>query len=305
MKKTLLSIVLLIFILTGCTTPSQTEETNKIAAILNDVSAPWTASLGEHMQTAASKSGVELCVIDGEGSASVQISATKELIENGYKVIILMAADSAECDEIVRLCKDAEVKLVEVNCLTDSQGYDAFVGSDDVSAGSLQAEYLMSTLPQNVKVCYLMGPAGQSGQIKRLEGITKDLFDIRTDITILEQDNADWNRDKAKNITLDWLDKHPDIDAFICQNDEMALGVIDAIDSKGLQEKIIVTGVDGMPEAIEAIKNGLMDFTTFQNAEKQAEAAINAAIRLLNSEEVPKTEIISFEPITKENADDY
>lgn len=305
MKKVIISFVLLLLTFTGCQTPAPADETIKIAAILNDLSTPWTANLGEYMQAAASESGVEFELIDGEGGASVQIAAAKELIDSGYKAIILMAFDADECDEIVRMCKEANVKLVEVNCLTSSQDYDAFVGSDDVAAGSLQAEYLKAALPENAKICYLMGPIGQSGQIKRLEGITKDLFDVRTDITVLEKTSADWSRDKAKQIALNWFETHTDIDAIICQNDAMALGVIDAINDKSLKDKVIVAGVDGTPEAITAIKNESLSFTVFQNAEKQADAAIRAAIRLLGGEEVEKSEIIPFEPITKDNAGDY
>lgn len=305
MKKILISVCLLLLTVAGCSAPPPANETPKIGAILNDLSAPWTASLGEYMKASASESGAELTVIDGKGSVSVQTEAAKELIESGYKAIILMAFDAVECDEIVRMCKEAKVKLVEVNCLTDSQDYDAFVGSDDVNAGLLQSEYLKEALPQNAKICYLMGPDGQSGQMKRLEGITKGLFDVRTDITVLEKAGADWSRDKAKQIALEWFETHTNIDAVVCQNDAMALGVIDAINDKGLQDKVIVAGVDGTPEAIAAIESGSLHFTVFQNAEKQAAAAIRAAVRLLLGEEVQKDEIILFEPITKDNAGDY
>lgn len=280
----------------------------KVGATLKDLSDQFVKNIGDAMQAAADEHSdeIEFEMLDGQGDVSKQIEQVESFITKGYDVVIMVAQDAEGCGAIVDLCAEAGVPLIECNTLTTNENYTVYVGSDDVNAGKIQAEFLMDRLPENAKVAYLMGPIGQSGQIKRLEGIQQYLFDVRTDIEVLDMQTAEWKRDKAMQLAEDWLTKYgEDLDAIICQNDDMALGALAAVQAKGMEGKIIIVGVDAITDALTAVKDGYLACTVFQNSRAQSSGAIEAAIKIGNGEQVDKLVDIPFELVTSENVDNY
>ena len=119
---------------------------------------------------------------------------------------------------------------------------------------------------------------GQSAQVQRLEGIEATLKDY-PDIKVLEQKTANWSRAEALSLVENWLTAHPDeIQGIIGENDEMAIGALEAVKAHGLDpKKIPVAGVDGVTDALLAVQRGEM-MSTLQDADAQARGAIDLAL---------------------------
>ena len=117
---------------------------------------------------------------------------------------------------------------------------------------------------KKVKILALQGQLGNDSAIERFEGLQKSLAE-NPNVELLDTQVADWNAQKALNITETWLSKYPEIDGIWCANDDMALGALQALKAKGLNGKVKVVGVDGIPEAIAAIESGDMVCTVANN----------------------------------------
>ena len=249
---------------------------------------------------------IKLLVQDAQADINKQIAQAEAMITQKVDAIILNAVDVEGCAPIVDMALEAGIPIIECNTLTNnSDQATAYVGSDDVDAGKIQAEFLLKVLKNDAKVCYMMGPIGVSPQIYRKEGIEKYLFNV-TKIQVLAEQTANWKRDQALSLAEDWLTTYQDLDAIICQNDDMAMGVLEAVEAAGRKDKIIVIGIDAITDALEAVKDGRLDCTVFQDAAGQGAGSVDLALKCAK-EKIMKTDdvMIPFLLVTKDNVQDF
>ena len=105
-------------------------------------------------------------------------------------------------------------------------------------------------------------------------------------IEIVEQQNADWNRQRARDLAEIWINTHPNLAAIFCNNDTMALGVQEAVNSSG--RDILVVGVDGIGEAYDSIRAGEMDATVDSFPFYKGQIAVEVALRVLGGQALPR-----------------
>ncbi|WP_457154235.1 substrate-binding domain-containing protein [Mesorhizobium sp. P5_C1] len=236
----------------------------------------WAAALQEHP---AVKSGeVELTVFDGRYDALVQQDQFKTMVTQKYNAIIFAPIDVDAGAAAVQSAADAGIPVVGSNTRVNSDLLASYVGSDDTISGYMEAKTVLDKIGCKGNVVILEGPVGQSAQISRLEGNKKALAEC-PDVKILEDQTANWSRAEAQTLMENWLTAHPkQINGVIGQNDEMALGAIEAIKAAGLDTKsFAIAGIDGITDALHAVKNGEMT-SILQDARAQAQGALDLAI---------------------------
>ncbi len=172
--------------------------------------------------------------------------------------------------------------------------------SDPILEGRLMGDYAAKKLPQGAKVAIIEGEPGNLAAASRQKGILEGLK-ARPDIKVLASLTSRWRRDNAMSITEDWLQAYPQIDAILCHNDDSALGAIEALRAAGKAGKVMVLGVDGLPEALKSIEEGLMTGTVVQQVVDQAKTTLAVAAKLLKGEQVERYIQIPGELVTKEN----
>jgi len=247
-------------------------------------------------------------IMDAQGEINNQIQQAEDFITQRYDAIILNAVDYEGCAPIVDKALDAKIPIVAVNTTTNNIDKITYVGSNDADAGKIQAEYLRKVLKPGAKIVYLEGPIGISPQIFRKQGITDNLLsDKSMNIQVLDDQTANWKRDQAMTLTENWLTRfNNNIDAVVCQNDDMALGALEAVEAKGLKDKIIIIGVDAIKDALAAVKAGRLDATVFQDAAGQGRGALDAALQLLKTKQTKMPDVmIPFKAVTKDNVDQF
>lgn len=149
------------------------------------------------------------------------------------------------------------------------------------------------------------GHPGQTAEVKRTEG-AMDILAQNPDMTLLDEQTADWDRAEAMTLMENWIQAYGDqINAVFCQNDEMALGALNALVQAGKKDNVLVVGVDAIDDALQSVKDGKMDATVYQDCKGQAEGAIEAAYKLAKGESVEKEILIPFILVTTENVDEY
>lgn len=238
----------------------------------------WSAALEEH--PAVQDGTVEVTIFDGRYDALVQQEQFETMITQGYDAIIFVPIDIEAGAAAVEAAHAAGIPVIGSNTRVNSDLLTAYVGSDDVMSGRMVAEDVLNKIgcEEGGNVVILEGPIGQSAQIQRLEGNQQALAEC-PNVTVLEQQTANWSRAEAQTLMENWLTTHGDaIDGVIGQNDEMALGAIEAIKGAGLDvADFAIAGIDGITDALNAVKAGEMA-SILQDANAQAQGALDLAI---------------------------
>lgn len=234
---------------------------------------------------------VDLTVFDGRYDALVQQDQFETMITQGFDAIVFVPIDIDAGATAVELASEAGIPVVGSNTQVNSDLLTAYVGSDDVQAGYMEAKSVLDEMNCEGDVVIIEGPIGQSAQIQRGEGNEKALSEC-PDVEVLEQQTANWSRAEAQSLMENWLTSHgSDIKGVIAQNDEMALGAIEAIKAAGMDvNDFAIAGVDGVTDALRAVKAGEMA-SILQDGAAQAQGAIDVAIKAVKPDYEPMSEI--------------
>lgn len=260
----------------------------------------------EGMQSRADELGADLVMLDAGQDAQNQITQVENLIAQKVDVIIVAAVDSDAILPAIEMCDQAGIPLVGVNMLFNTDEPYHYVGPDDVLAGELEMQYAIDEIGGEGNVVILEGPIGQSAQIQRLEGNENVLAQYEGKINVIAQQTANWSREEALTLVENWLVTFSGkIDAIVAHNDEMALGAIQALEAVGLTDQIVVTGVDAILDGCNAISDGTLLGSVYQDAAKEGSDAVQKAYDVLEGTETEKElSYIDMKWITKDNVDE-
>jgi len=249
----------------------------------------WSAALENHPAVLAGD--VDLTIFDGRYDALVQQEQFDTMITQQFDAIIFVPIDIEAGATAVQAAHDAGIPVVGSNTRVNSDLLASYVGSDDVKSGYMEAKFVLDKIGCKGNVVILEGPIGQSAQISRLEGNLKALAEC-PDVKVLERQTANWSRAESQTLMENWLTAHPgQITGVIGQNDEMALGAIEAIKAAGLNvSDFTIAGIDGITDALLAVKRGEMA-SILQDARAQAQGALDLAIALGGGSSEPGSDI--------------
>jgi inositol transport system substrate-binding protein len=278
----------------------------KIGVTMKDLSDQFVKNIADAIQARAKElPEVDLILVDAQGDVSKQISQVENFVAQKVDVIVLNAQDSAGCGPAVDAANKANIPIIECNTLTSNDKYNVYVGSDDVDAGKIQGDFIKKLLNSKGDVAIIHGPMGQSPEIKRKEGVKAALLDTSPDIKVLAEQTANWKRDAAMALTEDWMQKFPTLNAILAQNDDMAMGALQAVQAAGKGDKITIVGVDAIPDALKAVKEGKLACTVFQDSKGQGAKSVDVALALGKGGTSPKEVMIPFQLVTKDNVDKF
>lgn len=264
----------------------------------------YATNLTDAMKAKAAELGVKLIVMDGNYDVSTAISQLRNFESQKVDAIIVNPIDETALNDTVNQIVDNGIPVLGVNAFLTAEKLVTFVGSPDVKAGETEAQQIMDAIGGKGNVVILEGPIGQTGQVGRKEGIY-NILKKNPDVKVIAEKTANWSRAEAMTIMENWIQTHGDkIDAVIAQNDEMAIGALNALAARGMND-VPVVGVDGVKDALQAVKDGKMIATVFQNAKVQGETVIEMAIKAAKGEQIEKRYEIPFELVTKDNVDQY
>ncbi|MFN8468057.1 MAG: sugar ABC transporter substrate-binding protein [Caldilineaceae bacterium] len=266
----------------------------------------WLTTLRDAMTAVAKDSpGVELIMVDSKEDVATQLGQVENFVTQGLDAIVLVAANTDATDPMTKAAQDAGIPLVYVNRKPSNlpEGV-VYAGSDSIDAGRFQAQWLADKLGGKGNCVIMNGNLTQEAAQKRTEGV-KEIFAKYPDIKITKEDTGNWSRAEGLALMENWLSTGDQIDCVASNNDEMAIGAIQAIEAAGKLGKILVAGVDASPDALDEMDKGRLNMTVFQNAKGQGEAGIKAAIALARGEKTDQLVWVPYEPVTPENYKDY
>jgi ABC-type sugar transport system substrate-binding protein len=240
-----------------------------------------------------------------------QLSQIQNLIAQKVEAIIVNPVDTDVTPRITKLVTAAKIPLVYVNRrpadFAKLPPGVAWVASDEAVSGTLETKEVCRIMNGKGNVVVLMGELSHEAARTR----TQDIEDVLatkecSGIKILDKREGKWQRTIGNDITTNWLSNGLKFDAIISNNDEMAIGAIQALKAaKKWRPDFLVAGIDGTPDALASMRAGDLKLTVFQNASGQGTGAIVTAIKLIKGQPVDRFVNIPFELVTSANLSKY
>lgn len=277
-----------------------------VGAILKNNANEFWLMLAAGMEEASSDLGVTSIDVQAtrtETDTAGQLSIAETMLENDYKALLLSPLTNDNLDTAVKTALSKDTPVVNVNCeyIADC---DTFVGGLQIEIGQKAADYIAEKIGGEGPVAILEGVPGTFTSIQRVNGFQEKIKDY-PDIEVVASQTANYEVEEGMNVASNILTQHPDIKAFYCCNDNMALGAVEALRAQDLVGKVVVVGVDGTGDAYKSIEAGEMTATVDQFPQVNGYAAVDVALRILDGQKVPKVVSTPIEVIGKDNMAEY
>jgi len=240
---------------------------------------------------------------DATDDLAKQIDQVKNFVASGVDAIIVNIVDTSAGAAVSAAA--GNVPLVYVNRepdnVNDLPPTQAFVASNEIESGTLSAFEVCKNLRAagkgNKARGYLMnGQLSNQAAVQR----SKDVYDVIgmdmcNFMEIIDEQPANWSRDEAQDLMTNWLSSGDPFDFVLANNDEMAIGAIQAMKAAGMDmADVQVGGVDASQDALVVMSSGDYDVTVFQDSVGQGTGSIDAALKLIAGEKVEKKVYIPF-----------
>lgn len=265
----------------------------------------WAIEASESMEAAAKENGVNLTVVEAEQDINKQVSQIESAVSQKMDAIIIEPVSTDGVLAAVSAAEEAGVPVIIYNQnISDPSRATAFVGVSNEELGKMEMERAVQDLGGKGNIALLLGPRGSEGQLGRSAGYEKVLAE-NPDVKVVFEEEAAWTTEDALKLVENWLQTGTEINAVVSQNDNMALGAIKAVEDKNLQDSIKAYGMDAVPDALTAVKEGRLMLSVSQSTSSQSEEAIKAAVKLANGESIDKEILVTPEIIDSSNVDNF
>ena len=238
----------------------------------------------------ASEAGVKVTIdvqaaLD-ENDEQGQLAILNNMINKKYSVLLLSPISDGNLVPGVESAVEKNIPVINVNDGLIANAPN-FVGPKADQNGELAAEWISKQLDGKGQVAIVIGMPKAFAARQRTEGFENWMTANSPDIEIVAKQNADWDRNKAKELAETWIKNYPDLKAIFCNNDGMALGVVEAVKESG--KDILIVGVDGIGEAYDSIRKGELSATIDSFPFYKAQIALEcAALRELAGQKLPR-----------------
>ncbi|WP_394789135.1 sugar ABC transporter substrate-binding protein [Rhodoferax sp.] len=271
----------------------------------------FLAYMSDALLAQAKTVGAQVQMESADNDVSKQLNQIQNFITQKVEAIIVNPVDTDATTKITKMVTEAGIPLVYVNRKpVDFEKLPknvAFVASDEKVSGTLQTQEVCRVMKGKGNIVVLMGELSNEAARTR----TKDIEEVLatkecSGIKILDKREGTWLRTKGTDIVSNWITAGLKFDAIIANNDEMAIGAVQALKaSKRWTPDFMVAGIDATPDALASMKAGDLKVTVFQNAGGQGRGSLDAAIKLIKKQPVDRFVNIPFELVTPANLAKY
>ena len=282
----------------------------KIGVSMSQFDDTWLTYLRESMDKKAKSypDGVQLQFEDARSDVVKQLSQVESFISQKVDAIVVNPVDTAATKKIPEAAVKAGIPLVYVNRRPDDLKLPkgvVTVASNDLEAGEMQMQYLADKMGGKGDIVILLGDLANNSTTNRTKGV-KEVLAKYPNIKIEQEQTGTWLRDKGMTLVNDWLTQGRKFDAVVANNDEMAIGAAMALQQAGVDKgSVLIAGVDGTPDGLNAIKKGSLAVSVFQDAKGQADGSIDTAVKMAKNEPVEQAVWVPYRLITPQNVDTF
>lgn len=273
---------------------------------------------------------VTVTVRDAAGSQRTQDDQVKEMLDAGCNVLCVNLVNRADPSEIIDLARERDIPIIFFNrepVAEDLMQQDGlyYVGAEAEESGIMQGELAVDAIRQNdridrnkdgkIQYVVLEGEAGHQDAIIRTENAVETLKSNGIALEKLSYQIANWNRAQAQNRMEQMIGQYQNkIELVLANNDDMALGALDAYRKLNYTESALPVffGIDGTDVGLQAVRDGKMAGTVYNDKEGQAEAMAKLAVAAATGEGMEDIEFenekyiyLPYQKVTPDQIDEF
>jgi ribose transport system substrate-binding protein len=277
-----------------------------VGAVAKALSNEYWRSLGEGYAKEANVAGVAVDLQAGQGEADQlgQLAIAENMLVKGYKILLVSPQTDANLQPAVESAEKAGVPVINVNdaVIPSAKHYIGNVQRDN---GVRAARWFIKNRPDGGKVAVIEGMAGVYAAVQRTAGFKETLAKDGPKFAVVASVPGNWDRQLSYDAATNIIQKNSDLVGFYCNNDGMALGVVEAVKAAGKLKQIAVIGTDGISDAYQSIKAGELTATVDSFPVLTGEVAMEVALRLHAGQKLPRVVATPQALVTKENVARY
>jgi ABC-type sugar transport system substrate-binding protein len=287
---------------------AKAQEKMTIGISYQNLAFPFVAALQKAAQNACKALDVNCVEADAVNDTNKELNNVESMMSKGISCLAFEAASLEASVASINAANKKGIPVVQFNGKAGGGDYVTFVGSAQTDSGAKLGQFLEGLYKKlgkdKLRGIYLRGVAGQVTDIARNDGVKNYLGSVGLGgkIEFVEQ-YADYDRGKGQAVTESMLTKDKSYDFIVANNDDMILGALQVVNQFGL--KTPMAGVDGLPEALAAIKKGQLAATVFQDPEGQGGGGVWGCYLAVKGVKLPKDFLIPFTLVTADNVDNF
>ncbi len=281
----------------------QKERSYLIGASYMTMNNEFYEILNEQISHRVEAEGDRIILRDPALSVRRQQEQIEMMLDEGISVLILTPVNADGLSDVLKKAHDRGVKIIVVDSsVSDEALVDCTIVSDNYKAGCLLGEYMLKN-KESSRVVIMTHDTATSGR-ERVQGFL-DTIKGNDKITVVRKVPCEGQLEIAMPKMEKIIEAGTKFDSVFCLNDPASLGVVAALDSKGLLDSVDIYGVDASPDAKQLINEGKMMASVAQFPSLIGEEAANAIYDLLEEKEVESYISVPVELVTKENVEQY
>jgi ribose transport system substrate-binding protein len=262
--------------------------------------------LGEGYQNFGKKVGVPVSyqAAQSEGDQLGQLSIAETMITQGASVLLVSPQTNSNLEPAIGEAKAAGIPVLNVNDAVIPTATH-YVGNVQRDNGVRVAKWFLANRPQGGKVAVIEGQAGVYAAGQHTDGFKSTITAVGDKFQVVASVPGNWDRQLSYDAATTILQQHPDLIGFYCNNDTMALGVVEAVKNADLLGKVVVFGTDGISDAYASIRARQLTGTVDSFPVLTDEVAMEAAPRIFAKEDLPRVVATPQALITEDNVERY
>ena len=306
-RATMLLAVLLLAVLAtalavGCQRGGGEGGGARIGLSVSTLNNPFFVTLRDGAQSAADEAGAELIVSDAQNDTAQQQDDIQNFVTQQVNVILVNPVDSDAVVPAIEAANQANIPVIALDRGASGGELATTIASDNVQGGDLAGEELIRLVGSG-SVAQLEGTPGADPARDRGQGF-QDAIDAQSSVEVVASQSANFDRAEGLNVAENILQANPNIAGIFAQNDEMALGAVQALgDSAGDEVKVV--GFDAIEDALSAIQDGTINATVAQQPAEIGSLGVENAISVINGESVEENIPVEVQLVTPENVSEF
>ena len=310
-KVAMISVAGLLVVGAGVTTAVRSTDDGSAGAqqksatlVISTLNNPFFVSVGDGAKDQAAKLGVNLDVQNANNNDTAALNQATTALVKKPGVLLLDPTSSEAGGSITVKANQANVPVVAFDRVPDQGKLAAFIGYDAVQAGKNGAKALCEAVGGTGKVAELQGLLGTSVARDRSEGFKAGMKEC-PGVQVVAVQSADFDRGKALDVTTNILQANPGITGIYGANDEMALGAVAAVKSRGLLATIKIVGNDGIGDALAAVKSGEMYATNAESPFALGQEVAKIGHAVASGDKVEESRVLQGKLVTGSGVDEF
>lgn len=269
-----------------------------IGVSLSSDSNPFYIAMGKGIEARAKELGWSVHFVSANDSVAAQVGGVGDLVAQGVDGILISPIDTVASRPAYAAAKAAGIPIMSIARSADGSAQTAAIGMNEVAIGHDIGHWLVAATGGKGEVAMIAGPGGSETFRNLAQGFAAEVA-TAPGLRIVFRKEANLSREDGLRIAQDLLVAHPEVRAIYAGNDELALGAVQAVAAAGRTGSILITGMNGVPPAVAAVKRGDLGLTVDLNPVKWGRLGVDTLADWLKGNHDVKKVYIKHVLVTK------